>query len=109
MKVMWLILIFIILGFSAGYYFDIPVQLVQSKYLALGFLALLDSFTYGLLRDLSGTKGNNAPIITRLVFGLLLGSFIIYFGEKSQIDLYMVAILPLALGFALNLYKFLPK
>jgi len=109
MSKMWLIPVLILAGILAGYFFDIPFGLVDTKFLGLFFLALLDSLTYGLGRDLSGAKGNNAAILIRLLLGITVGSFIIYFGEKSQLDLYLVALLPVALGFALNLYKFLPK
>lgn len=106
---MWVIPVMVIIGFTIGYFFNIPFNMAGGKYLALGFLALLDSISYGLVRDLSGQKGNNGPILIRLIIGLVLGGFIIFFGEKSQIDLYIVALLPLAVGFALNMYKFLPK
>ena len=106
---MVLIIILVLIGFAAGYFFNIPLYFLNTKYLALGFLAILDSFTYGLSRDLTGLKNNNAPVFTRLVLGLILGGFIIYFGEKSQLDLYLVALIPFAIGFALNMYKFLPK
>ncbi len=106
---MIIIIILLIAGFTLGYFIDLPFHLVDTKYLALFFLALLDSFTYGLVRDLSGQKAGNSPVFLRLVLGLVIGGFIIYFGEKSELDLYLVALLPLTLGFALNLYKFLPK
>jgi small basic protein len=106
---MWLVIVFAIVGFALGYYLDVPFSLVGGKYLALIFLALLDSLTYALVRDLSSLSRNNAPVILRLIVGLVFGGFIIYFGEKSHIDLYLVALIPLAVGFALNLYKFLPK
>jgi small basic protein len=106
---MWLIIVLICIGFAIGYFFDIPFSLVDSKYIALAFLALLDSISYGLVRDLSGQKKNNGPVVIRLVIGLVLGGFIIFFGMKSQIDLYLVALLPLGIGFMLNMYKFLPK
>jgi small basic protein len=106
---MWAIPFLIIAGFVTGYFLKIPFDLIGSKYLALIFIALLDSISYGLTRDLSGQKKNNLPIIIRLILGLSLGGFIIYFGEKSGIDLYLIALLPLAVGFSLNMYKFLPK
>lgn len=106
---MWMILIILIIGFLAGYYINIPFYMLGTKYLALIFLALLDSFTYGLARDLSGLRSNNSPTVIRLLVSLLVAGFIIYFGEKSQLDLYFVAIAPLAVGFAINMYKFLPK
>ena len=106
---MWAIPLLIIAGFAIGYFVKIPFDFIGSKYLALCFIALLDSISYGLTRDLSGQKKNNPPIIIRLILGLALGGFIIYFGEKSGIDLYIVALLPLTIGFALNMYKFLPK
>ena len=106
---MWLILVLIIIGFILGYFLQIPFGIVPAKFLALFFLALLDSLTYALVRDLSGRTGNNGPVLIRLLFGLAVGGFIIYFGEKSEIDLYLVALVPLAVGFALNMYKFLPK
>jgi len=106
---MFIILILVIAGFLAGYFLDIPVYLLGTKYLALLFLAIIDSFTYGLSRDISGQKNNNVPVIVRLTLGLLVSGFIIYFGEKSQLDLYLIALMPLAIGFAINMYKFLPK
>jgi len=106
---MWIIPVLLIIGFAIGYFLDVPFNFVPGIYLALIFLALLDSITYGLVRDLEGRKGNNGPVLIRLVIGLAIGGFIIYFGQKSGIDLNFVALLPLALGFALNLYKFLPK
>ncbi len=106
---MYAILVVMVVGFAIGYFVNVPFHFVDTKFLALIFLALLDSMTYGLVRDLSGQQSNNGPVFVRLLFGLVLGGFIIYFGEKSQLDLYLVALLPLALGFALNLYKFLPK
>jgi small basic protein len=106
---MWIIPILIAAGFAAGYWLDVPFGRVPSMFLALIFLGLLDSMTYGIARDVAGQKANNGPILIRLFFGLAIGGFIIYFGLKSGIDLYYIALLPLALGFALNLYKFLPK
>lgn len=106
---MWAIPVLILVGFGLGYLLKVPFNFVETKYLALFFLALLDSISYGLVRDLSKQEKNNGPIIIRLLLGLALGSFIIYFGEKSQIDLYLVALIPLAVGFMLNMYKFLPK
>jgi small basic protein len=106
---MLLIPLLIIAGIAIGYFTDIPFGMVNAKFLGLFFMALLDSLTYGLVRDLSGQTGNDGPIFIRLLIGVTLGSFIIYFGEKSQLDLYLVALVPLALGFSLNLYKFLPK
>ena len=106
---MWAIPVLIIIGFAIGYFVRIPFDIVDSKYLALGFMGLLDSLSYALVRDLGGQTRNNVPIFIRLILGLAIGGFIIYFGEKSQIDLYLVALLPLGVGFALNMYKFLPK
>ncbi len=106
---MWLIFVCVLIGVAFGYWFDIPFGSVDIKYLGLLFMALLDSFTYALVRDLTGHRNNNGPIFIRLVIGVVVGGFIIYFGEKSQLDLYLVALVPLAVGFSLNLYKFLPK
>jgi len=106
---MLIILVLVIAGFLAGYFVDIPFYMVGTKYLALIFLALLDSFTFGLARDLSGARESSGPILIRLLTGLVVAGFIIYFGEKSQLDLYFIALMPLAVGFALNMYKFLPK
>jgi hypothetical protein len=106
---MLLLLVCIIVGAVAGYFLDIPWGMVNVKFLGLLFMALLDSFTYALVRDLGGYRSNNGPVFIRLVLGLVLGAFIIYFGEKSELDLYLVALVPLAVGFSLNLYKFLPK
>jgi len=106
---MWIVPILVAVGFAIGFYLDIPFDRIPDIYIALIFLALLDGMTYGLVRDLGGQKRNNGPVLIRLALGLAVGSFIIYFGEKSGIDLNLIALLPLALGFALNLYKFLPK
>jgi small basic protein len=106
---MWIIITLVFIGFAAGYFLKIPVDTLNVKYIALVFLALMDSLTYGLLRDLQHQVSNNKYIFTRLIMGLVFGGFIIYFGEKSGLDLYLVALLPLSLGLAINLYKFLPK
>ncbi len=106
---MLIIIILIIVGFGIGSVAGSKIFIMESKYLALIFLGLLDSFTYGLSRDISGLKGSNGAIVIRLLTGLLVCGFIIYFGEKSEIDLYIVALIPLVVGFALNMYKFLPK
>ncbi|MFH1676706.1 MAG: hypothetical protein ABIC40_06740 [bacterium] len=106
---MWLILIFILVGFTGGYFFNIPFESIPGKFLALLFLGMIDSFTYGLARDLEGSGANDKMVLTRFVAGLIICGFIIYFGEKSKIDLYMIGLMPLAIGFALNMYKFLPK
>lgn len=106
---MWAILILAAVGFSLGYFLDIPYHALDSKYLALIFLALLDASTFSLSRDLTGSPQLARHVITRLLVLLVFGGFVIYFGEKSHIDLYLVALLPVALGLGLNLYKFLPK
>jgi small basic protein len=107
---MIVIVILLLAGFAVGYYLHVPFELVGTKYLALLFLGLLDGITLGLSRDLTGQgSATDRYVLTRLVVGLILGGFLIYFGEKSHVDLYLVALLPFALGFALNMYKFLPK
>ncbi len=106
---MVLVLILVLVGFAVGFYLEIPFHSVGSKYLALLFLGLLDGLTFALGRDLSGQDSTEMKVLTRLVVGMIFGAFMIYFGEKSQIDLYLVALLPFAIGFTLNLYKFLPK
>jgi small basic protein len=106
---MWVALIVVLVGLSVGLFVNIPIALIGTKYLALIFLAVLDSLTYGLGRDASGIAGTNNLVILRLLASLMFGGFIIYFGEKSGMDLYLVALLPIALGLSLNLYKFLPK
>ena len=106
---MILVLILLVIGFGVGLSADIPFNAISGKYLALVFLALLDSLSYALHRDLSGLGSTGRLTLTRIIAGLVLGTFIIYFGEKSEIDLYLVALLPFALGFSLNMYKFLPK
>jgi len=106
---MWILIVMVVVGFLIGYFTNIPFEAIDKRYLALIFLALLDSLTYALTRDLARIKNNNVPVLIRLVFVSALGCFIIYFGDKSQVDLYYVAIIPLAIGLALNMYKFLPK
>ena len=106
---MWVILIFIIIGFSLGYFFSIPFELIPGKFLALLFMGMIDSLTFGLSRDLEGKESNDKMVLIRFVAGLIICGFIIYFGEKSKIDLYMIGLMPLAIGFVLNMYKFLPK
>jgi small basic protein len=106
---MWVIIILTAIGFSMGYYLKIPIDLINVKYAALIFLAFMDSFTFGIYHDLNSLPGTNWLVFSRLTVSLVFGGFIIFFGEKSGLDLYLVALLPLTFGLALNLYKFLPK
>ena len=106
---MWVLLILILGGFLIGYYFDIPYHLLGNKFIALIFLTVIESLTYSLSRDLVHREHADKMVFIRLVSSLVFGGFLIYFGEKSGLDLYLVALIPLGVGVALNLYKFLPK
>jgi small basic protein len=106
---MWVALILILAGLAIGFFVNIPVTLIGAKYLSLIFLVVLDSLTFGLGRDTREMAGTNKLVVIRFLSALVFGGFIIYFGQKSNMDLYLVAILPIALGLSLNLYKFLPK
>ena len=106
---MWIALLATIIGLALGLFINIPIAAIGSKYLALIFLAVLDSLTFGLGRDGNRKASTNSLVATRLLASLAYGGFILYFGEKSEMDLYLVALLPIALGLSLNLYKFLPK
>jgi len=106
---MWMIFPLILLGFGTGLYLKLPYHLLDPQYMALIFLALLDSLTFALVRDLQKETNTNRLVFLRLSLSLLFGAFIIYFGQKSGVDLLLVALIPLTFGLALNLYKFLPK
>lgn len=106
---MFVILGFIIIGFGIGFYTGLPYSMLPGKYQALLFLAILDSLTFGLTCNIIEKKSANHLVFIRFLTSLIFGAFIIYFGEKSELDLYLVALIPLGVGFALNLYKFLPK
>lgn len=99
----------VIAGFAIGWFTGIPFHLVPGKFQALIFLALLDGMTFGLARDFERRPSTDSLVFTRFVVGLIICGFIIYFGEKSGIDLYIAGLMPLIIGFALNMYKFLPK
>ncbi|HEX9743872.1 MAG TPA: DUF1290 domain-containing protein [bacterium] len=106
---MWLFFLCVIIGFGAGFYFDLPLKALSNKYIALILLAVLDSLTFSLSRDLVDRIPSSRLTLIRLFTALIFGGFVIYYGEKSGLDLYLVALIPLGVSFALNLYKFLPK
>jgi small basic protein len=102
-------IILMAIGFAIGYFVGIPFPALGSKYIGLAFLALLDSLTFSLARDFSESEAQQHAVYTRLIAALAFGGFIIYFGEKTQTDLYLVVLVPLGVATAFNLYKFLPK
>lgn len=106
---MWAMIIFMAAGFAIGYLIDFPLLALGSKYLGLLFLALLDGVTFALARDYTEPTSSPHPVIARLLAALAFGGLVIYFGDRSQTDLYLVALVPLGIGVAFNLYKFLPK
>jgi small basic protein len=106
---MWIVLILTAAGFALGLYLKIPIASLDAKITALAFLALLDSLTFSLARDTGALPSTTRLTFIRLLFALLFGGFVIYFGEKSGLDLYLVALIPISIGLAVNLYKFLPK
>ena len=106
---MWLVILLIAAGFALGFFLNIPVHQVDAKFIALLFLAVLDGLVFGIAHDLDRKPSTDRFVVIRLMMTLTFGGFIIYFGQKTGLDLYLVALLPIALGLALNLYKFLPK
>ena len=106
---MWIIILLAAIGFLVGLKVDLSMNALNVRYIALGFLALLDSFTFSLTRDFIDRSPADSMALTRLLTTLIAGAFVIYFGEKIHLDLTLVALIPLGIGFAINLYKFLPK
>lgn len=106
---MWIVLLFLILGFIAGYLLEVPVTIFNTKFLALGLVAVLDSLSLSIYLDKTQQHKSTSHVLTRLIMSLMFGGLIIYFGEKTGVDLFLVAMLPLTFGLAINLYKFLPK
>jgi small basic protein len=106
---MWLVILLVAVGFVLGLFLNLPVQHFDAKFVALFFLAVLDALVFGIGHDLDRRPSTDRLVFIRLTMTLMFGGFIIYFGLKTGLDLYLVALLPIAFGLALNLYKFLPK
>jgi small basic protein len=106
---MWLILLLIVVGFAGGMYIKVPMSIIGTPYVPLVLLAVLDSLTYSIAQDIKSDRSTGRFVLARLVLSLTFGGFVIYFGEKTGIDLRLVALVPIGLGLAVNLSKFLPK
>ena len=106
---MWAVILLVFVGLALGLYLNIPIASLDPKLMAVVFLAILDGLTFGLAHDLQGLPSTNRLAAIRLLVSLTFGCFVIFFGEKSGLDLYLVALLPITFGVALNLYKFMPK
>ena len=96
MVIFWtLTIVLVMLGFFTGYLIPMTIPANIFPYLTILFLSLLDTLFYSMRFVLEGAHSGGWRILLRLLFELVFGSFLIFFGDQSGLDLYLVAVIPL--------------
>ena len=104
----------LLVGFLIGWLIFLKKDVSFSASAAVVLLAFLESLSYGWLlwrKQLLEAKPQalNPILIWRSVVATVFGIVIISFGESIGKDLSLVAVIPIASFFLLNLYKIVSK
>jgi small basic protein len=99
-----LISILIMLGFFAGYLLPVKIPAASFSYLTIVFLSFLDCFFFSMYLWLEEIH-SSWRIFLRLILELIFGFFLIYFGDRSGLDLYLVAAIPLGASAFFNFQR----
>jgi FtsH-binding integral membrane protein len=100
----------LLVGFIAGWLLLLNRQVPFAAQSAVVLLALMEALSFGWLywrKQLMEPKRKsvNAPVFWHFVVGCLFGLIVLRFGDSIGEDLRLVATIPIATVFLLNLYK----
>ena len=104
------IAISLLVGFLLGWLFLLHRGIVFTATAAVVLLALLEALTYGWIKWRkqaleAAPKPLNATVALHFLVGCIFGIIVLEFGQAIGEDLRLVAIIPIAMVFLLNLYK----
>lgn len=104
------IAIALLVGFISGWLIFLHREIPFSAGAAVILLALLEALSYGWLAWSkqaleAAPKSLTKPVIAHFLAGCIFGLIILEFGISIGEDLRLVATIPIAIVFLLNLYK----
>jgi len=99
-----LVSVLLMLGFLGGYLLPVKIPVASFSYLTIIFLAFLDCFFFSMYLWLEEIH-SSWRIFIRLMLELIFGCFLIYFGDRSALDLYLVAAIPLGASAFFNFQR----
>ena len=82
--------IVIILGFLFGYSLEIPYTFTE--YIAVAILAFLDSLFGGIVSNMQN-KFKMSVFISGFFINALIAIFLVYLGQKLNVDIYLAAVI----------------
>lgn len=86
----FVIIVVVALGFLSGYSFEIPYAFTE--YIAVAILAFLDSIFGGIASNMQD-KFDFTIFITGFFFNALIAMFLVYLGQKLNVDIYLAAVI----------------
>ncbi len=100
----------LLVGFLLGWFVLLHRGIVFTAHAAVVLLALLEALSFGWLKWRkqaleAAPKSISKSVILHFIAGCIFGIIILEFGEAIGEDLRLVATIPIAAVFLLNLYK----
>ena len=86
----FIFIVVVALGFLSGYSFEIPYTFTE--YIAVAILAFLDSIFGGISSNMQ-SKFDFTIFITGFFFNALIAMFLVYLGQKLNVDIYLAAVI----------------
>ena len=88
--IIFIFLIVILLGFLFGYNLEIPYTFTE--YIAVAILAFLDSLFGGIASNMQN-KFKMSVFISGFFINALIAMFLVYLGQKLNVDIYLAAVI----------------
>ena len=86
----FIFIVVVALGFLSGYNLEIPYTF--TVYIAVAILAFLDSIFGGIASNMQ-EKFDFTIFITGFFFNALIAMFLVYLGQKLNVDIYLAAVI----------------
>jgi len=88
--IIFIFIIVILLGFLFGYNLEIPYTFTE--YIAVAILAFLDSLFGGIVSNMQN-KFKMSVFISGFFINALIAIFLVYLGQKLNVDIYLAAVI----------------
>ena len=99
-----LAIVLIVIGFFIGMQINFTLTATAFPYVVVILMAVLDCLLYSVYLVFRQTS-NAWKVIFRLILEIAFGCFIVHLDTKSQLDLYLVALIPLGVSIFFNLQR----